>query len=133
MFNLPVLTNLPVEGNGQSQLFTYLALAAALVYFFFYYKKHTNLNNRNAAERRALYIKNHSDLSDEIRDAISEGKIAKDMKEEELFASIGFPERRKILTAEPAKTEVFTYPGIEVYMHMGIVQKWNYQKKILGL
>ncbi len=133
MFNLPLLTNFSVDGNGQNHLFTYAALAVSLVYFFFYYKRHTKRDSHHTAQRRDVYIKNHLYLSDEIRDAISEGKIVKEMKEEELFASVGFPKRRKILTAEPAKTEVFTYPGIEVYMHMGIVQNWNYQKKILGL
>ena len=116
-----------------SMVLKYAGIVAILVFFYFYYKRKANREQEQASERRASYINKHTDLSDEIRSAVSEGKILEGMTEEDLVASVGFPLRRNVLTVEPAKSEELIYPAFYVFMHMGIVQSWKDQKKLSGL
>ncbi len=116
-----------------SMALKYSGIVAILVFFYFYYKRKDRLDHERAAERRESYIAEHDDLSDDVYSAVSEGRIVNGMTEEELFASVGMPLRRRILTAEPAKSEELIYSGFSVRLHMGIVQEWKKQKKLSGL
>ena len=122
-----------MSNSSLSITLKYAGIIAILVFFYFYYKRKEGREHREAAERRASYIRNHEGLSDEIRSALSEGKILEGMTEEALVASIGFPLRRKVLTMEPAKSEELIYAKFSVQLHMGIVQNWKEQKKLSGL
>ena len=87
---------------------------------------------RAGAERKR-YVEAHPDFPEDIKDALLQGTVAEGMTEEQLYASGGYPKRKKILTAPPASNEIFLYQDKVVYMHMGIVQRWKNHKRILGI
>ncbi len=116
-----------------SNTLKYLGIIVILIFFYFYYKKKAQREREQAVERKSSYLREHPDLSDEVREAISEGKIIEGMAEEELLASIGLPLRRRVITAEPAKIEELVFTKVYVHLHMGIVQDWKYQEKLSGL
>ncbi len=122
-----------MEYPSLSIVVKYSGIVAILVFFYFYYKKKAQREREQAVERRSSYLREHADISDELREAISEGEIIEGMTEEELLASIGLPLRRRVLTAEPAKIEELVFARVYVHLHMGIVQDWKYQEKLSGL
>ena len=120
-------------GVDLRQLLIYSVMAVFFVYFFFYYKKKSKEENLKRSEERKRYVEEHPDLPDDIKSAISKGDVLKDMTEEQLLSSLGHPRRRKILTVEPALSEVLVYSDIVVHVHMGVVQNWKRHKKLLGI
>ncbi len=133
MCQLPLLFSFSFSGASKGQMIVYLGMALFFIFFYVFYKKQAVLEEKRAEDRRSEYIASSGGLSDEVRNAIEQGRILKDMSEEEVIASLGIPRRRKILTEEPAKSEVLIYPGLYIHMHMGVVRNWEQHKKLLGL
>lgn len=133
MFQLPLMISFSFSGITGNQLIIYLGMTLFFIFFYVFYKKNAVLEEIKAKERRSSYISNHEKLPENVADAISKGELIMGMKEEEVIASIGTPKRRKILSMEPSRSEVFIYSGLYIHLHAGIVQKWKYHKKLLGL
>lgn len=127
------MINFTFSGVTRSELLIYTGSALFFIYFFFRYSKREKIEKAAAAEERKRYVESHPDFPEAIKDALLEGTVAEGMTEEQLYASVGYPKRKKILTAPPASNEVFLYQDKVVYMHMGIVQRWKNHKRILGI
>ncbi len=132
MIHFPLLISFSFSGITKGQFFVYFGMALFFVFVFVLYKKQIRIDEKKAVERRLAYLASAKDLSEEVSSAIRLGKVLKNMKEEEVLASVGLPGKRKILTTEPVRSEVLIYRGLYVHMHTGIVQNWEYHKKILG-
>ncbi len=107
--------------------------ASFFILFALYYNKKTKSDNLAMVRRRDEYILEHPDLNPEFKEAIKNGNLISGMNEEHMIASIGHPKRTKILTVEPAKSEVWIYRnGVYAHMHMGILQKWKIHHKFVN-
>lgn len=111
----------------------YIIAAAFFIIFALYYNRKNKIDNLSMAKRRDEYIQSHPGLSPEYQDAIKNGNIIDGMNEEEIISSLGYPKRTKILTVEPARSEVWIYRnGVYAHMHMGILQKWKIHNKFVN-
>ncbi len=116
-----------------SNIIVYLGAAIFFILFTFYYKKKIQRDNIEMTHRRNEYVSDRSDLSSDYREAILSGNLMSGMNEAEIIASIGHPRRIKILTVEPASSEVWIYRnGIYAHIHMGILQKWKIHHKFIS-
>jgi hypothetical protein len=121
------------EDFTTSNIIVYLGAAIFFILFTFYYKKKIQRDNIEMTHRRNEYVSDRSDLSSDYREAILSGNLIRGMNESEIIASIGHPRRIKILTVEPASSEVWIYRnGIYAHIHMGILQKWKIHHKFIS-
>ncbi len=132
MIDYPLLISFSFNGITKGQFFVYFGMALFFVFVYFMHKRQTIIDEKKAFKRRLSYIASAKELNKEVSTAIRLGKVLKNMKEEEVLASIGLPRKRKILTTGLERSEVLIYRGLYVYMHMGIVRNWNQHEKILG-
>ena len=116
-----------------SNLIVYSGAAIFFILFTLYYRKKIQRDNIEMTHRRNEYVSDRSDLSSDYREAILSGNLMSGMNEAEIIASIGHPGRIKILTVEPASSEVWIYRnGIYAHIHMGILQKWEIHHKFIS-
>lgn len=130
---LPMGLAFKFEDFTTSNIIVYLGAAIFFILFTFYYKKKIQRDNIEMTHRRNEYVSDRSDLSSDYREAILSGNLIRGMNESEIIASIGHPRRIKILTVEPASSEVWIYRnGIYAHIHMGILQKWKIHHKFIS-
>ena len=123
---------LVLNGIPRARLFVYLGMAVFILFFYRYYQKKTAEEENLSIERRKKYVEENPSLPVEVKEAVLSGTLVKDMNEEELYASIGKPKRKKIISVEPVKSEVFIYTGLYVHVYDGKVRNWQEHKKLLG-
>ena len=111
----------------------YTLAVVFFIIFAIYYNKKTKGDNIATVRRREEYVEAHPELSSDYRDAVLNGSLINGMDEEVVIASVGHPKRIKILTVEPARSEVWIYRnGIYAHVHMGILQKWKIHNKFIS-
>lgn len=116
-----------------SNLIAYSVTAVFFILYTVYYRKKIQRDNIAIGIRRSSYISDNSDLNSDYKDAILTGNIIRGMNKEEVIASVGLPRKVKILTVEPAPSEVWIYRnGIYAHIHMGILQKWRIHHKFIN-
>lgn len=130
---LPMALAFKFKDFTTSNIIVYLGAAIFFALFTLYYRKKIQSDNTDMTLRRDDYVIDHSDLSSEYRVAILSGNLINGMNEAEIIASIGHPRKVKILTVEPASSEVWIYRnGIYAHVHMGILQKWKIHHKFIS-
>jgi hypothetical protein len=130
---LPMALAFKFQDFTISNILVYSGAAIFFLLFTVYYKKKIHRDNVEMARRRNEYVLNHSGLSSDCQEAILSGGLVNGMSEADMIASIGHPRKVKILTVEPANSEVWIYrSGFYVHIHMGIVQKWKIHHKFIS-
>ena len=130
---LPVAMTFEFKNLDMSNIIVYLGALIFFVVFSIYYRRKIRMDNTEMINRRNEYVSDHSDLSSDYRDAILSGNLISGMNEAEIIASIGHPGKVKILTVEPASSEVWIYRnGIYAHVHMGILQKWKIHHRFIS-
>ena len=131
--NLPLSLAVQFRNFTYKEIIVYIIAGVFLVIFAVYYNKKNKSDNIAAVKRRDTYVSRHPDLSSKYREAILQGNIIIGMDEELMVASLGHPNRTKILTADPGRSEVWIYRnGIYAHVHMGILQNWKIHRKFIS-
>lgn len=130
---LPMALSFEFKNFTLSNLIAYSVTAVFFILYTVYYRKKIQRDNIAIGIRRSSYISDNSDLNSDYKDAILTGNIIRGMNKEEVIASVGLPRKVKILTVEPAPSEVWIYRnGIYAHIHMGILQKWRIHHKFIN-
>jgi len=131
--NLPLSLAVQFKNFTYKEIIVYSIAGVFFIIFALYYNKKTRSDNIAAVNRRDAYVSGHPELSPEYREAILQGNLIIGMNEELMIASLGHPNRTKILTVEPARSEVWIYRnGIYAHVHMGILQNWKIHRKFIS-
>jgi len=132
-FYFPLALAFKFEDFTMSNIFIYSSAAVFFILFAIYYRKKAKGDNIGIVRRREEYVAEHPELSPDYLEVILNGSLINGMNEAEITASIGHPRRIQVLTVEPVKSEVWIYSnGIYAYVHLGILQKWKMQKKLVN-
>jgi hypothetical protein len=131
--NLPMALAFNFKDFTFRDVYIYIFAITFFVFFALYYNKKTKNEKIISAKRREDYIETHPEISPEYKEAILNASIISGMNEEVIIASIGLPKRKKVLSAEPARSEVWIYhSGIYAHVHMGILQKWKIHHRFIS-
>ena len=131
---LPLLLATRIKDLSPLDVVIYSTIGLFLISFAQYYRKRSQGVGISVVENRKVYIKNHPELSNEIRRAIENGELIAGMTESEVTASVGHPKRVQLLRTSPSRSEVWIYRnGLYAGMENGILQKWDVRKKLVSI
>lgn len=102
----------------------YLLFIAFIIGAYFYYRKQHTEKMRFYRRRRNEYLEEHSDLSEEKREALTDGRPWSGMSTELLTHLFGEPNRKRALSGEAANS-IWNYGHIFVLVEGDSVKTWR--------